>query len=259
MTDKLFTQETPAPEPETPDQEEVEDKSPADKGIDPDSPLFKVGDREYNADQAMKKIAHAEAFIQQLMKEKEEAEEKAKLASQTDTKLEQALELLKQKQQIPESEHPSQETETVDLNELQEQLRKIAKESATETYQESEAQRTAQENLKRSIEAAKSVHGDAYEQKLKEKGQALGLSEDQIQEMASKNPALFTETFARKVQSNPQPSSTHSTSYRQRNKELELPKVTGYFHRERGVEALREAERMLTDAIQKGTYKPRSA
>ena len=258
MTDKLFTQETPA-SPDGSDQQ-PDGAAPVEQGIDPNKPLFKVGEREYNAEQAAKDIAHKQAFIDQLLKEKRELEEKAAQGANLDAKLQQALEQLNQQRIQAESNIPSQETTTVDQAELMEQLRKIAEQTASETYERSSKEKLKQENLARSIQAAKEVYGTEYQTKLAEKGKALGLTPEQIESMAQDNPLLFVETLAKKVQPTPAPQATHTgyRSFKDSNRELKIPRITGYFSPERRVQALREAEKALSEAIANGTYKART-
>ena len=255
---KLFDEATP-PNPDELDQEVSQDNQPENKGPDPLKPLFKVGDREYNAEDAMKKIQHAEAFITQLLSEKRELEEKAKQVDTFDLRLQEALADLSKQQLAQEVNHPSQETETVDKDELLEQLRKIAKETASETYEETSRKQVEAQNLQVSVQAAKEAHGESYQEKLKEKGEALGLSPAQIETMAKTNPAFFKATFATKSTPVAQPEDSFNyRSHRGLPEKSTLPRVTGYFSREQSVMKLREAERMIAEGIAKGTYKPRT-
>lgn len=250
MTDKLFSQETPDNKPSP----EVEDQKPEDKAptVDPEQLLFKVGDREYNAESAAKDIAHKQAFIDQVLQEKRELEERLEKDNKSSSKLDEALELLKQKQQIQDND-PSQETETVDTESLEEQLRKIAQEEAASTYQSTEAENKAQANLQKSVSTAKEVYGEDYQTKLEERRKALGMSEEDAMSMAKSNPDAFRELFARKVEPTPQPQqSRNTTSYRSRNKDLEIPRITGYFARETSVNKLREAEQAMKTAYEQG-------
>ena len=263
MTDKLFTQETPEQDPANQDPSGEQDTPTEQPKLDPSTPLFKVGDRDYDAEQAMKKIQHSEAFIDQLLKEKREIEEKfkrmegqAKEAEKLDARLQEALDQLSG-QQI-RNDDPSQETETVDYEKLQEQLRKIAEETAANTYENQTKAQREQENLNKSIQAVKEMYGESYQEKLLDKAKALGLTQEQAEDMAKSNPLLFTETFARKPQSSPQPQEGRRSPYASRKEEFKLPRVTGYWDANTKVAKLREAEAQLTKAIQDGTYKPRS-
>ena len=258
MTNKLFNQETPEEPKVQPDQDEPQVAPQVDKEIDPSKPLFKVGDREYNAESAAKDIAHKQAFIEQLLKEKRELEQRVQEQESVDSKLQEALDKLNQ-QRIQDEPIPSQETKTVDQEQIMEQLRKIAAETSSETYQQKEQERLRQENLRKSIEAAKEAHGDSYEEVLREKGKALGLNEEQIQSIAQENPAMFAEMFARKVQAPPQaPTGRNGAHYAHRKQDLTLPRITGYWRQEDRVNKLREAEKMILQGLKDGTYKPKT-
>jgi len=249
MTDKLFDQETPEETPEAQDQAEQEEKAPT---IDPEQVLFKVGDREYNAESAAKDIAHKQAFIDQIMKEKRDLEERYERENKSQTKLDEALELLKQKQQIPESD-PSQETETVDTESLMEQLRKMTQEETASTIARTEQERKAKENLAQSVNFAREAYGDAYQEKLTERREALGMSQEEAENMATSNPQAFRELFAKKAEPAPAPQgSRNSMSYKEANKGLNLPRITGHWSREKSVHSLREAEQELMRQYKQG-------
>lgn len=260
MTDQLFKQETPAKQ-ETPS---TEGDTPTDTGaVDQNTPLFKVGDREYDAQAAAKDIAHKQAFIEQILQEKRELEqqmeqlqEKSRETLTVEERLQQALSELNQ-QHVPQQE-PSQETETVDTKAIEDQLRKIAEETSSATYEQRQQKEIKQRNLNASIQAAKEALGDGYEEALRNKGKALNLTDSQIQALAEDNPSLFIETFARKKEQSTQvPDSRNGYKFR-KNTDTKLPRITGYWHRAQSVEKLREAEQAIRQGIQDGSYKPKT-
>lgn len=119
------------------------------------------------------------------------------------TKLEDALNQLKQKEESPVTEQSQQQTtettpqaETssltgVDVEQLKQQLTQEIMGSLTQAQQ----QEVYSKNQTESIEAAKAVFGDAYESKLRESAQELGMSDEEIIQEAQSNPKRFKKLF----------------------------------------------------------------
>lgn len=111
------------------------------------------------------------------------------------TKLEDALNQLKQKEESPVTEQSQQQTtETtpqLDVEQLKQQLTQEIMGSLTQAQQEE----VYSKNKAESIEAAKAVFGDAYESKLRESAQELGMSDEDIIQEAQSNPKRFKKLF----------------------------------------------------------------
>lgn len=138
---------------------------------------------------------------------KQQLEEQAS----TNDKVDQALELLKQKEGMMQT---TDNTETVDIEALKVELVKQAQEAANNSVTNFERQKIASNNQEESIEAARKYFGDEFESKLREIGSGLGLDDGAIKTMAASNPALFKQTFglSGKAGGNPNPDGSVNTS-----------------------------------------------
>lgn len=150
------------------------------------SVTFNVGDRQYDAESATKKITAADEHIQRL--EAERAEEKAKIAEleaqlAASTKLDDALQKL-QAQNL--ESHSKEDTPTFDM----ESLKKSATEAALQALQQEKEENAKQEAelLKRKtfIETQKKLAG-MYGNQIDEAVQKVGLSVEKAMKMAE-NP-----------------------------------------------------------------------
>lgn len=81
-------------------------------------------------------------------------------------------------------------------------------------------------NLSQSFQAAKDAYGDDFVSIVQKQAEELGLSGQQIDEMAGSNPKLFARTFLQKAEAK-KPQSTFNSSVRTSNfqAEPEAPRV----------------------------------
>lgn len=162
-----------------------------------ESSMFKVGDREYTAEDAAKKIQNADEFIEQLKREREEdkryrqeMEEKfAEMARKLDTasKLDDVVSSSREAPQ--EQPKPAEQTTqpAVDEDALMKRF---------EQYMQEQSQtRTRAENMKAAVDAASKRYGSEWQSKLLEQGKALGMDETAIQNMAETSPQAFARLF----------------------------------------------------------------
>lgn len=198
-------------------------------------PLFTIGDREYDADAAQKKIVNADGFIEQLKTESKEKDAKiAELQAQLDqaAKLEDALEQLKAKEHPQEESNMAEEASVdntnptgLDLEELKQSLLQEVTSHLTAKDQKALKQKNQQE----SIQAAQDYYGSDYENKLREKAKSMGMSDEDIVAEAQANPKKFKALFGlnKEQKSSPSPFSTQqSTQTKQRESSLDFsPKL----------------------------------
>lgn len=238
----LFESATTEKNEEQPTQEA---QSPAEEPKGDQPFKFTVGDREYDEPAAVKKITEADSFIEQLLQEKRELEaqfEEVKQKASGQSKLDEALELLR-KQQNQNAEQPSQETPTVDQSEIMEMVRKLAQEEARNTYASTAAQQAEERNVQQAMQSAKERFGDSYADKLLERGKALGMEQAEISEMASKNPSVFKELFIGSSKgSNPAPSGSVNSRAIDGQKEEPLPTIGKHWNAKARVDSLRQVE-----------------
>jgi len=110
-------------------------------------------------------------------------------------KLEDALAELKSKEETPVTEETNpQTTETtpqLDVEQIKAQLLEEVMGTLSKTQQEE----VYGKNRTESIEAAKSVYGDSYEEKLRETAQELGMTDEEVVQEAQSNPKRFKKLF----------------------------------------------------------------
>jgi hypothetical protein len=183
--------------------------APADQtGTQPQEIKFKVGDREYDASTASTKIAHADQHISTL--EQELASYREKLA------LTEAQ--LKAKEALATQQAPApvvQPTAAPALDQTA-QLEALAEERAFQALTRWQQEALAKANLDASTQAAISVHGDSYQQKLEQTGKEFGMSKDDIVQMAKTKPEAFKRLFGlttTQVKPNPTPVSSYSAHH----------------------------------------------
>jgi len=158
------------------------------------APLFTIGERAFTKDDAVKKIANADSFIEQLKAEgKTKDEELIQLRAKLDqaTKLDEALASIKNSQGTSEPLSQEAPTSAIDIESLKKELLG----SVNESLSEKERNAQALKNQEDSISAAQAVYGDAYESKLREKAKALGMSDEDIILEAATNPIKFKTLF----------------------------------------------------------------
>lgn len=163
--------------------------------IKEESGMFSIGDRQFTAEDAKKKIENADGFINTLKSEKDELSTKysnlevklQELQSRLDTslKLEDALKL--QTQEAPVVAQPTQTSQVVDEDAI---LTRLRASIAEESQQESQAT-----NLKTSIEYANKRYGEKWQTMLSEQGQTLGMDNKAIEALARSNPLAFAKLF----------------------------------------------------------------
>lgn len=191
------------------DQVNKDNTGIADQALEKEAPLFTIGDRNFNKDDAVNKITNADSFIEQLKAEgKTKDDELIQLRAQLDqaTKLDDALARINSK---GTGETPSQEapTSAIDL----EAFKKEILGSFNETLTAKERLGLTQKNQESSISAAQSVYGDQYESKLREKAKQLGMSDEDIITEAGANPEKFKALFGLNKQTYSTPSPSFST------------------------------------------------
>ena len=159
-------------------------------------PLFEVGGRKYTPEDAKKKIENADMFIETLKTEKGELASKyseleqqvAELKRKLDTslKLEDAL-------KTPVGQPPAQQPTA-------EQTPPAVDEEAILARLQSKLQQQTQEQKKAAnvdavVSQAKRKYGEAWQNKLLEQGQALGMDGNAIQLMAQTSPQALAKLF----------------------------------------------------------------
>lgn len=174
--------------------ETQEEKKPLFGGVDSQGKerLFST------PEEAQQSWQSAQNFIKDTVTEKKSLESRiqeleAKLNQST--KLEDALAQLKTKEESPVTEEqPQQATETtpqLDMEQLEQQLTEKILSKLTASQQ----QEVFTRNQEESINAAQSVYGSAYEDKLREAAQELGMSDEDIIKEAQANPKRFKKLF----------------------------------------------------------------
>lgn len=185
-----------------------------------DQLTFKVGEREFNAEQAAIKINAADEHIKRI--EEENANFKAQLAStaaqlEQSTKIDEALAKLNNQQQSQESQA---NTGTPAVSE--EQIGAIASRQIQEYIvaeqakaQEAQAVQLAQSTFQETGEKLVSMYGDKVDEVVKEKAVELGVPEASLYEMA-KSPdtaKLLLQTLGTSKSANSAaPSGSFNTS-----------------------------------------------
>lgn len=111
------------------------------------------------------------------------------------TKLDDALKHLNTKEESPVNEEQTQQaTESTPQFDM-EQLEKQLTEKIMSNLSSSQQEEVFTKNTTESITAAQNVYGDAYEAKLRETAQELGMSDEDIIKEAQSNPKRFKKLF----------------------------------------------------------------
>ena len=111
------------------------------------------------------------------------------------TKLDDALKHLNTKGQSPVNDEQTQQaTESTPQFDI-EQLKKQLTEDIMSNLSASQQKEVFTNNTTESITAAQSIYGDAYEAKLRETAQELGMSDEDIIKEAQSNPKRFKKLF----------------------------------------------------------------
>lgn len=165
-----------------------------------------VGERKYDKEAAVTKITHADNHIANLEKELADIRNQLELTKAQ----KEAKEAMFNSQQTQSSQAPIVQPTADSANgsqtpELLSQVEQIL------LAREQEQKKVS--NLEASVQAAKAVYGDTYQQKLEEIGSSLGLSKADIKELASSKPQVFRASFG--LASNataPKPSTTSTVT-----------------------------------------------
>jgi hypothetical protein len=182
---------------------------PADQsGAQPTEIKFKVGDREYDASAAAQKITHADQHISTL--EQELATLRNQLA------LTEAQKTAREALAAQQPPAPIAQPTAANALDQTAQLEALAEERAFKALTRWQQEALAKANLDASTEAAKAVHGESYQQKLEQAGKELGMSKDDIVQMAQTKPEAFKRLFSlapTAPKTSPLPTSSYSAHH----------------------------------------------
>lgn len=160
--------------------------------------VFTVGDREYNAESASKKILNADEHISNL--EKENAEMRKKLLEATT--LDAVLQSMNKNGEKPTAPTPA--VDTPDIETLVER-----------TINQRELQRTRTANVMQVDKLIKERYGEQAKTVLQQKLSSVGLDVNSAMEIAAKSPKAFMKMFD-EGGSDPKPSvPNHGTQHTQ--------------------------------------------
>jgi chromosome segregation ATPase len=148
---------------------------------------FKVGEREYDVDSAVKKISNADSHISNL--EKEQAEARTRIAEleaklEQSTKLEDALKQLKPSQETLTPEQPTSAVSKEQLEELVKQQAGSFLQQQEQLKAEQEAQALAAKTFQETKAALVERFGDKTERVMAEKANEMGTTLDHLIQMA---------------------------------------------------------------------------
>tara|TARA_R110000824_G_scaffold170621_1_gene348037 strand:+ start:77 stop:832 length:756 start_codon:yes stop_codon:yes gene_type:complete len=151
-----------------------------------------------NPEEAQQSWQSAQNFIKDKVTESKTLESRIQeLEAQLNqsTKLDDALKHLNTKEESPVNEEQTQQatesTPQFDMEQLERQLT----EKIMGRLSSSQQEEVFTKNTTESITAAQSIYGDAYEAKLRETAQELGMSDEDIIKEAQSNPKRFKKLF----------------------------------------------------------------
>jgi len=151
-----------------------------------------------NPEEAQQSWQSAQNFIKDKVTESKTLESRIQeLEAQLNqsTKLDDALKHLNTKEESPVNEEQTQQaTESTPQFDM-EQLEKQLTEKIMGRLSSSQQEEVFTKNTTESITAAQSIYGDAYEAKLRETAQELGMSDEDIIKEAQSNPKRFKKLF----------------------------------------------------------------
>ena len=156
-----------------------------------------VGERKFDKDAAAKKIEHADTHINKLEQELAELRKQIEL-DQARKQAQQAMETTKQ----VEPQAPVVQNTTVTPQGDETALLSLVDQVLVRKEQES----LQKKNLETAVQAAKSVYGDQYQAKLEQIGTELGMSKQDIADLAKNKPQAFNRLFGLTNQPQPKPS-----------------------------------------------------
>lgn len=195
------------------EHDEVKQEQPEEQQdtSEPEQESFlQYGDRVFKSkDEVLKKMEHADRYIEERKQKEQELQERLEQLEQELSKakkLEDAMQELKEptRKDTQEGGNTNQPSQSVDPEKLkQEVLESIRKEQEQAT-----AKANREANLAKAHEAASTKYGAGYmgtlEQQAKDRG--LDLSKQDIIDLAARKPATFSELFGLKGQSKPSPA-----------------------------------------------------
>lgn len=162
-----------------------------------------VGERKFDKDAAAKKIEHADTHISKL--EQELAELRSKL--EQDQARQEAQKAMFPEKQEQEAVTPQVQNTTETKAEVDEALL-LSKVTQILTQRETESNK--QKNIQDAVQAAQSVYGESYQSKLEALGSELGMSKDDIKDLAATKPQAFKRLFGLNQQPKQQPAFNSS-------------------------------------------------
>ena len=151
-----------------------------------------------NSEEAQQSWQSAQNFIKDKVTESKTLESKIQeLEAQLNqsTKLDDALKHLNTKEESPVNEEQTQQTTAATPQFDMEALERQLTEKIMGNLSSSQQQEVFTKNTTESITAAQSIYGDAYEAKLRETAQELGMSDEDIIKEAQSNPKRFKKLF----------------------------------------------------------------
>jgi len=186
------------------DVKETQDANQAIAQEEQVKPLFSGTDSQgkerlfTNTEEAQQSWQSAQNFIKDTVTEKKSLESRIQeLEAQLNqsTKLDDALKHLNTKEESPVNEEQTQQatesTPQLDMEQLEQQLLQKVMGQLSASQQKEVFTKNQQE----SISSAQAVYGDAYESKLRETAQELGMSDEDIIKEAQANPKRFKKLF----------------------------------------------------------------
>lgn len=161
---------------------------------DPFAALVGEGKKYKNEQDLAKSVLHKESHIQRI--ERENAEMRDLIAKNDRTaRLEEMMTQLLQKNSAPSSDTPPQVREELPVN-----VNKNLSDDDIETKLEQLfTKKTVEQTRKANLSVVKDrlveAYGDNFADVVKQKASELGLEENEINDLASRNPKLFFKTF----------------------------------------------------------------
>lgn len=162
------------------------------------SPLFKIGGREYDVEAAKTKIEHADKHVQTVESEAATLRQKveqleAQLANSS--KLDQVLDTLQANQVASPTSTAENTTQAVDKEALMQELLGQLTPKIEETLTVRQKQEQAQNTMKEVSELAQAKYGSEFDKVLRDKGRELGYGDNEIVEFATSKPEAFKRLF----------------------------------------------------------------
>lgn len=188
------------------------DTNPADQA----KPLFSIGTRDYkDVDDVVNKITNADNHISTLETERkadkeriEQLEQKLREKEDQSSKLDDVL------NKLGEQSSQTDQTGSVDIEALRQDLLKQAADVSVKAATEMEKQKIAQANTATNIEQAKAKFGSDYETKLREEAGKLGYSDEDILKLAAGDAERFKRLFNLDTSPRPSESAPSTNGYR---------------------------------------------